>query len=65
MHYFGICNFCFIGMHCNLTLLDNYGIGSYRYIHYTGYGTGIQGKVLEGEIGTSKSFDCIYASKKT
>ena len=33
------------------TISDNYGIGSYRYIHYTGYGTSMQGKVLEGEIG--------------
>ena len=35
-------------------MIDNYGIGSYRYIHYTAYGkqsNDKQSKILDGTIG--------------
>ena len=34
-----------------LSLTDNYGIGSYRYIHYTAYTKENRGKILDGTIG--------------
>ena len=34
-----------------ISFVDNYGIGSYRYIHYTAYANDKQAKVLDGTIG--------------